>query len=81
MTFLLNSQQLIPPFSMKRNKSTSELNGAEVNGTANQEARIQFAVAELGDLTRKNWTYLTNEVKLCLYSFTAVYCDFFTIIF
>ncbi|XP_078110652.1 microtubule cross-linking factor 2 isoform X1 [Sander vitreus] len=44
-----------------RTKSTSELNGAEVNGTANQEARIQFAVAELGDLTRKNWTYLTNE--------------------
>ncbi|XP_032375842.1 protein SOGA1 isoform X2 [Etheostoma spectabile] len=44
-----------------RTKSTSELNGAEVNGTANQEARIQFADAELGDLTRKNWTYLTNE--------------------
>ncbi|XP_034733819.1 protein SOGA1 isoform X2 [Etheostoma cragini] len=44
-----------------RTKSTSELNGAEVNGTANQEARIQFADAELGELTRKNWTYLTNE--------------------
>ncbi|XP_035512358.1 LOW QUALITY PROTEIN: protein SOGA1-like [Morone saxatilis] len=50
-----------------RTKSTSELDGPEVNGTANQEEKIQFAVQsllirpELGDLTRKNWTYLTNE--------------------
>ncbi|XP_068589924.1 microtubule cross-linking factor 2 [Cebidichthys violaceus] len=44
-----------------RAKSTSELDGPEVNGGANQEERIQFAVPELGDLTRKNWTYLTNE--------------------
>ncbi|XP_030278088.1 protein SOGA1 isoform X1 [Sparus aurata] len=50
-----------------RTKSTSELDGPEVNGTANQEERTQFAISpffirpELGDLTRKNWTYLTNE--------------------
>ncbi|XP_074500773.1 microtubule cross-linking factor 2 isoform X1 [Sebastes fasciatus] len=44
-----------------RTKSTSDLDGPEVNRTANQEERIQFAVPELGDLTRKNWTYLTNE--------------------
>ncbi|XP_051280847.1 protein SOGA1 isoform X2 [Dicentrarchus labrax] len=50
-----------------RTRSTSELDGPEVNGTANQEEKIQFAVQsllirpELGDLTRKNWTYLTNE--------------------
>ncbi|XP_031724646.1 protein SOGA1 isoform X2 [Anarrhichthys ocellatus] len=44
-----------------RTKSTSALDGPEVNGGANQEERIQFAVPELGDLTRKNWTYLTNE--------------------
>lgn len=49
-----------------RTKSTSELDGSEVNGAANQE-KIQFAVPsplthpELSDLTRKNWTYLTNE--------------------
>ncbi|XP_070695715.1 microtubule cross-linking factor 2 [Pempheris klunzingeri] len=49
-----------------RTKSTSELAGPEVNGTANQES-IQFVVPpllirpQLGDLTRKNWTYLTNE--------------------
>lgn len=48
---------------MKRTKSTSDLDGPEVNRTANQEERIQFAVPELGDLTRKNWTYLTNEVN------------------
>lgn len=54
---------------MNRTKSTSELDGPEVNGTANQEEEIQFAVPtllirpELGDLTRKNWTYLTNEVN------------------
>ncbi|XP_029291802.1 protein SOGA1 [Cottoperca gobio] len=45
-----------------RAKSTSELDGPEVNGTANQEDRIQLAVPELSDLTRKNWTYLTNEI-------------------
>ncbi|KAM9350316.1 microtubule cross-linking factor 2 [Symphorus nematophorus] len=50
-----------------RTKSTSDLDGSEVNGTANQEEKIQFAVPslftrpELGDLTKKNWTYLTNE--------------------
>lgn len=55
--------------SVNRTKSTSELDGPEVNGTANQEERTQFAVSpffirpELGDLTRKNWTYLTNEVN------------------
>lgn len=59
-SFLINSFLLL---SMQRTKSTSELDGPEVNGTANQEERIQFAPPELGDLTRKNWTYLTNEVK------------------
>uniref|UniRef100_A0A3B4UNA1 Microtubule crosslinking factor 2 n=1 Tax=Seriola dumerili TaxID=41447 RepID=A0A3B4UNA1_SERDU len=50
-----------------RTKSTSELDRPEVNGAADQEEKIQFAVPpllirpELGDLTRKNWTYLTNE--------------------
>ncbi|XP_071331388.1 microtubule cross-linking factor 2 isoform X2 [Trachinotus anak] len=50
-----------------RTKSTSELDGPEVNGAANQEEKIQFSIPpllicpELGDLTRKNWTYLTNE--------------------
>ncbi|XP_040008281.1 protein SOGA1 isoform X2 [Xiphias gladius] len=50
-----------------RTKSTSELDGPEVNGAANQEEEIQFAVPpplirpEFGDLTGKNWTYLTNE--------------------
>jgi len=48
---------------MKRTKSTSELDSPEVNGRANQEERIEFAVPELRDLTRKNWTYLTNEVN------------------
>lgn len=62
---------------MNRTKSTSELDGPEVNGTANREEKIQFAFPtllirpELGDLTRKNWTYLTNEVnKLGFYTFT-----------
>ncbi|XP_059190121.1 protein SOGA1 [Centropristis striata] len=44
-----------------RTKSTSELECPEVNGTVNQEDRIQFVIPELSDLTRKNWTYLTNE--------------------
>ncbi|KAM9855194.1 microtubule cross-linking factor 2 [Aulostomus maculatus] len=50
-----------------RSKSTSELDGLEVNGAADQEEKSQFTVSpllirpELGDLTRKNWTYLTNE--------------------
>lgn len=50
-----------------RTKSTTELDGPEVNGTANQEEKNQFTVPpllirpELVDLTRKNWTYLTNE--------------------
>ncbi|XP_070823855.1 microtubule cross-linking factor 2 isoform X1 [Chaetodon trifascialis] len=52
---------------LPRTKSTSELDGPEVNGTANPEEKIQFAVPPLlirpgpGDLNRKNWTYLTNE--------------------
>ncbi|XP_028265162.1 protein SOGA1 isoform X2 [Parambassis ranga] len=50
-----------------RMKSTLELEGSEVNGTANREEKIHFATLplsnhlELGDITRKNWTYLTNE--------------------
>ncbi|GLD45498.1 protein SOGA1-like protein [Lates japonicus] len=50
-----------------RTKSTSELDGSEVNGAANQEEKIQFAIPpllvcpELDDLSKKNWTYLTNE--------------------
>uniref|UniRef100_A0A4W6E4D5 Microtubule crosslinking factor 2 n=1 Tax=Lates calcarifer TaxID=8187 RepID=A0A4W6E4D5_LATCA len=50
-----------------RTKSASELDGSEVNGAANQEEKIQFAIPpllvcpELGDLSKKNWTYLTNE--------------------
>ncbi|XP_074537008.1 microtubule cross-linking factor 2 isoform X2 [Halichoeres trimaculatus] len=51
----------------QRAKSTSELDGPELNGPANQEEKLQFAALplfigpELGDLTRKNWMYLTNE--------------------
>ncbi|KAM6925325.1 LOW QUALITY PROTEIN: microtubule cross-linking factor 2 [Xenentodon cancila] len=51
----------------KRIQSSLELDGPEVNGTSNQEERTQLAVPppfthpELGDSTRKNWTYLTNE--------------------
>nr|XP_046251754.1 protein SOGA1 isoform X2 [Scatophagus argus] len=50
-----------------RTKSTSDLDGPEVNGSANQMEAIQLGVrpllshTELGDLTRKNWTCLTNE--------------------
>ncbi|XP_068454216.1 microtubule cross-linking factor 2 isoform X2 [Clinocottus analis] len=44
-----------------RTKSTSALDGPEVNGRADQKDRFQFAAPELGDLSRKNWTYLTNE--------------------
>ncbi|XP_029363046.1 protein SOGA1 [Echeneis naucrates] len=50
-----------------RTKSTPTLDGPEVNGAANQEEKILFALPShlirpgLGDLTRKNWTYLTNE--------------------
>ncbi|XP_041654864.1 protein SOGA1 isoform X2 [Cheilinus undulatus] len=50
-----------------RTKSTPELDVPEVNGTANQEEKIQSAALplfirpELGDFSRKNWTYLTNE--------------------
>ncbi|KAM4609873.1 microtubule cross-linking factor 2 [Polymixia lowei] len=54
--------------SLARTKSMSELEGSEVNGTANQEGKSPFAVPppllirpEPSDLTRKNWTYLTNE--------------------
>lgn len=59
---------------MKRTKSSSELDGPDVNGATNREEKVQFEVPpllirpELGDLTRKNWTYLTNEVNnLVLY--------------
>ncbi|XP_068184031.1 microtubule cross-linking factor 2 isoform X2 [Antennarius striatus] len=50
----------------QRLKSLSELNGSEVSRTANQEERFQRAPPfsfnpHLGDLTKKNWTYLTNE--------------------
>ncbi|XP_061592675.1 protein SOGA1 isoform X2 [Cololabis saira] len=51
----------------KRIQSPLELDGPEVNGTADQEEKTQFAVSrlftppELGDSSRKNWTYLTNE--------------------
>lgn len=55
-------------------KSTLELEGTEVNGTANQKEKLHFAALplsnhlELGDITRKNWTYLTNEVSnLCFH--------------
>eukprot|EP00064_Thunnus_orientalis_P013459 superscaffoldBa00002192_g13498 len=48
-----------------RTKSTSDLDGPEVNGTANREEKFLVPPLlirpELGDLTRKNWTYLTNE--------------------
>ncbi|XP_026188256.1 protein SOGA1 isoform X2 [Mastacembelus armatus] len=50
-----------------RTRSTSELDSPDINRTASQEEKTQFAVPpflirpELGDLTRKNWTYLTNE--------------------
>ncbi|CAJ1055504.1 protein SOGA1 isoform X2 [Xyrichtys novacula] len=50
-----------------RTKSTSALDEPEVSGTASQEGKIQFATLplfirpDLGDLTSKNWTYLTNE--------------------
>ncbi|XP_068997666.1 microtubule cross-linking factor 2 isoform X1 [Embiotoca jacksoni] len=50
-----------------RIKSALELEGAQVNGAANREEKIQFADPplfirpELGDINRKNWTYLTNE--------------------
>lgn len=53
---------------MNRTKSTAELDRPEVNGTANHMEKIHFAVPsfplrpQLGDLTGKNWTYLTNEV-------------------
>ncbi|KAM3617202.1 uncharacterized protein V6R79_003284 [Siganus canaliculatus] len=49
-----------------RTKSTPELDVPEVNGPVHQE-KIQFGVLpllirpDLGDLTRKNWTYLNNE--------------------
>ncbi|KAF7648179.1 hypothetical protein LDENG_00160530, partial [Lucifuga dentata] len=51
-----------------RKKSVSELEVPEVNGTANQEEKSPFVAPplhlvrpELSDLTRKNWTCLTNE--------------------
>nr|XP_020479243.1 protein SOGA1 isoform X2 [Monopterus albus] len=50
-----------------RTNSTSELDDLDVNGTANQEGKIHFEGPplpihpEMCDLTRKNWTYLTNE--------------------
>ncbi|XP_068603487.1 microtubule cross-linking factor 2 [Brachionichthys hirsutus] len=49
-----------------RLKIMSELNGAEVSGIANQEEWFQTVPPlsihpHLGDLTRKSWTYLTDE--------------------
>ncbi|KAM7412324.1 hypothetical protein PAMA_022006 [Pampus argenteus] len=44
-----------------RAKSTSDLVGLEVNGTAKREEKFSVPLSELSDLTRKNWTYLTNE--------------------
>ncbi|XP_047433610.1 protein SOGA1 isoform X2 [Mugil cephalus] len=50
-----------------RLKSTLGLDGPELNGTANQEEKTQCSVPpvlvhpEMGDISRKNWTYLTNE--------------------
>ncbi|XP_053173363.1 protein SOGA1 [Scomber japonicus] len=48
-----------------RTKSTSDLDGPEVNGAANRKEKFSvpplLSHPELGDLTRKNWTYLTNE--------------------
>ncbi|XP_076027764.1 microtubule cross-linking factor 2-like, partial [Genypterus blacodes] len=41
-----------------RTKSVPDLQGLEVNGGAEQEQQIH---PQLGDRTRKNWTYLTNE--------------------
>ncbi|KAM3871928.1 microtubule cross-linking factor 2 [Diretmus argenteus] len=53
---------------LPRTKSMSDLEDLQVNGTANQEEKSPLAVPppllihpELGDVTRKNWTYLTNE--------------------
>ncbi|XP_029912601.1 protein SOGA1 isoform X2 [Myripristis murdjan] len=53
---------------LPRTKSMSELEDPQVNGAANQEEKHMFAVpppllirSELGDLTRKNWAYLTND--------------------
>lgn len=47
--------------------------GQEVNGTTNKEVKNPFTVPthilirpELGDISRKNWTYLTNEVALMI---------------
>lgn len=57
-----------PLFYMKRTKSTSELDDSEVSKAANPN-KIQCGFwpvlihPELSDLTRKNWTYLTNEVS------------------
>ncbi|XP_037334377.2 protein SOGA1 isoform X2 [Pungitius pungitius] len=51
-----------------RTISASDLHGPEFHRGANQEDRIQFSVPELGDLTGKNWTYLTNETPEVGYS-------------
>ncbi|XP_034027626.1 protein SOGA1 [Thalassophryne amazonica] len=51
-----------------RMNSTSELHSPEVNGTDDQFKKFQLAVLpllirpQLDDLTRKNWSYLTNEI-------------------
>lgn len=50
-----------------RVKSMLELDGSEVNGTANQEETPHFSAphlfsrSELSDNAKKNWTYLNNE--------------------
>ena len=59
----------IPTFSFGRAKSMSELQNPEINGLANQEERSLSTAppsflfrSEFGDITGKNWSYLTNEV-------------------
>ncbi|KAG7254024.1 hypothetical protein CRUP_038595 [Coryphaenoides rupestris] len=51
-----------------RSRSMSELHKPEINGLADQEERSLFTApptfligSELGDITGKNWSYLTNE--------------------
>ncbi|KAI3356741.1 hypothetical protein L3Q82_003416 [Scortum barcoo] len=52
---------------LSRTKSTSVMGGPEVNRTTNLEEKVRFIVPplwihpELSGLTKKNWTYLTDE--------------------
>ncbi|XP_017266812.1 protein SOGA1 isoform X2 [Kryptolebias marmoratus] len=53
--------------ALPRIKSTLELEGPDCNQTDSQEEKAQFDASlfcthtELGHMTRKNWTYLSNE--------------------